>query len=67
MKLVADESVDGPIVARLRADGHDVVYIAELSPGMSDDDVLLEASSRKAILHYSRQGLWGARISSGES
>ena len=31
MKIVADESVDKQIVDRLRADGHDVVFIAELA------------------------------------
>lgn len=50
MNLVADESVEGPIVARLRSDGHGVVYIAEMAPGLSDDDVLQEATSRGAIL-----------------
>ena len=28
------------IVARLRGDGHDVVYVAELSPGITDGAVL---------------------------
>jgi hypothetical protein len=32
--LVADESIDRPIVDRLRQDGHDVVYVAELSPSI---------------------------------
>ncbi|MHB1318998.1 MAG: DUF5615 family PIN-like protein, partial [Anaerolineae bacterium] len=40
MKLVADEGVDAAIVARLRADGHDVVYVAELSPSITDGAVL---------------------------
>ena len=30
MNLLADENVDQPIVQRLRQDGHDVLYIAEL-------------------------------------
>ncbi len=30
MKFVADECVDGQIVARLRAEGHEVAYVAEL-------------------------------------
>ena len=37
MKIVADEGVDGPIVARLRQDGHEVDYVAQIEPGMSDD------------------------------
>jgi hypothetical protein len=31
MNLLANEGVDRPIVERLRRDGHDVVYVAELS------------------------------------
>ncbi len=50
MILLADESVDRPIVERLRHDGHDTVYVAELSPSITDDDVLREANSRNALL-----------------
>lgn len=34
MKLVADESVEGPTVWSLRAAGNEVLYIAESSPGI---------------------------------
>jgi predicted nuclease of predicted toxin-antitoxin system len=50
MNLVADEGVDRQIVAQLRHDGHDVVYVAELAPSISDDEVLQEANDRQAIL-----------------
>jgi hypothetical protein len=50
MKLVADESVDRNIVWLLRQEGHDVVYIAELDPGISDDIVLSIASESGALL-----------------
>lgn len=40
MNLLADESVDHPIVDRLRADGHVVVAVAEMAPGIDDDMVL---------------------------
>jgi predicted nuclease of predicted toxin-antitoxin system len=50
MNLLADESVDKPIVDRLRHDGHDVVYVAELSPSISDDEVLEEANRQNALL-----------------
>ena len=50
MMLRADESVDRPIVERLRQDAHDCVYIAELSPSISDDEVLQEANNRSALL-----------------
>ncbi len=50
MRFVADESVDGQIVDRLRVDGHDVLYIAEMDPGVSDDVVLTHANDRGALL-----------------
>ena len=50
MKLVADEGVDALIVARLREDGHEVDYIAEMEPGISDDHVLSHANQRQALL-----------------
>lgn len=50
MNLLADESVDRPIVERLRQDGHATLYVAELAPGVSDEDVLREANSRSALL-----------------
>jgi predicted nuclease of predicted toxin-antitoxin system len=37
-------------VQRLRAEGHEVVYIAELSPSVPDEDVLREANERSAVL-----------------
>ena len=50
MNLVADEGVDRPVVERLRQDGHDVVYVAELSPSIADEEVLQQANARNAIL-----------------
>jgi predicted nuclease of predicted toxin-antitoxin system len=50
VNVVADEGVDGPVVQRLRDDGHDVIYVAELSPGVTDDDVLRHANDRDALL-----------------
>ena len=40
MKIVADENIDKEIVDRLRADGHDVLYVAEAEPGIDDQTVL---------------------------
>lgn len=40
MILVADESVDLPIVIRLRENGHTIWYVAEMQPGLPDDAVL---------------------------
>lgn len=50
MMLFADESVDRQIVERLRQEGHDTVYVAELSPSITDDQVLQEANTRNALL-----------------
>jgi predicted nuclease of predicted toxin-antitoxin system len=50
VNLFADESVDAPVVQRLRQDGHDVLYVAELAPGITDDEVLRDANGRNAIL-----------------
>jgi predicted nuclease of predicted toxin-antitoxin system len=50
MNFLADESVDRPIVERLRRDGHQVSYVAELGPGMPDDDVLNLANQEAALL-----------------
>lgn len=48
MNLFADESVDQPIVERLRQDGHDVIYVAELAPSITDDEGT--ANDRSAVL-----------------
>ncbi len=45
MNLLADESVDQQIVTRLRQDEHVVLYVAEMSPSVSDDVVLQQARS----------------------
>ena len=50
MNLVADEGVDRPVVERLRRDGHNVVYVAELSPSAVDEEVLQQANARGAVL-----------------
>lgn len=50
MNVLADEGVDRSIVEQLRADGHDVVYIAELSPSITDEEVLDLANTRGALL-----------------
>lgn len=50
MNLLADEGVDRAIVERLRNDGHDVLYVAELSPSITDEEVLQRANDRGALL-----------------
>ncbi len=50
MILLADENLDKSVVARLRADGHEVLAVAEMKPGIGDDTVLALANERKALL-----------------
>ena len=50
MNLLADEGVDRQIVERLRQDGHDVLYIAEMTPGISDDAILSRANALDTLL-----------------
>lgn len=50
MNLLADESVDRQVVQRLRQDGHEVLYIAEMAPSTSDEVVLERANALQAVL-----------------
>ncbi len=50
MNLLADESVDRQIIERLRQDGHDVLYIAEVEPSISDTVVFERANEKIALL-----------------
>ena len=50
MKLLADESVDRQIVDALRRSGHQVLYVAEMEPGISDESVLALANGEAALL-----------------
>ena len=50
MNFLADESVDFPVVLRLRNDGHEVHYVAEMDPGIPDDRVLDTANEANALL-----------------
>lgn len=50
MNLLADESVDRQIVERLRSDGHEVLYIAEIEPSVSDNRVFDLANEKNALL-----------------
>ena len=50
MKLFCDEGVDRGIVEALRQGAHDVAYVAELAPGLTDEHVLAEANRLGALL-----------------
>ena len=50
MNIVADESVDVQIVSRLRVEGHNVEYVAELNPGVDDESALRKSLESNALL-----------------
>jgi predicted nuclease of predicted toxin-antitoxin system len=50
MNFLADEGVDFPVVQRLRSEGHDVFYVAEMAPAISDEEVLAAANEKGALL-----------------
>ena len=50
MKILADESVEGEIVALLRSEGHDVAYVPETSASIRDDEVLARANVEGRVL-----------------
>ena len=50
MNFFADESVDHPIVERLRDDGHDVLAVPEMAPSITDETVLVQANQRGDLL-----------------
>lgn len=50
MNLLADESIDAPIVEQLRADGHTVAYVAEMRPSITDEEVLDDANRSQSPL-----------------
>lgn len=50
MNFLADESVDKQIVDRLREDGHVIWYVAEMEPGISDEEVLDLSNQQRAML-----------------
>ena len=50
MNFLADESCAGPVVRALREAGHEVVAIAELASGATDEQVLERAVNEKRVL-----------------
>lgn len=54
--LLADEDIERLIVERLRADGFDVLWIAETAPGATDVEVLTLANNEDRILLTADKG-----------
>ena len=50
MNFLADENIDFQIVQILREQKHNVFYVAEMDPGISDEEVLELANQKKAVL-----------------
>jgi predicted nuclease of predicted toxin-antitoxin system len=50
MRLCANENLPEDCVLRLRQDGHDVLWIREAAPGISDDIVLARAATEDRLL-----------------
>lgn len=50
MKFLADECCDGDLVAALRPDGHDMMYVPETMSGSADEDILFQAYQEERIL-----------------
>ena len=50
MRFVADENVDRRIVERLGEDGHEIEWIAELFPSVSDEKYRRAAEGKAVLL-----------------
>lgn len=50
MNFLADESCAGPVIRALRQASHDVVAIAEVAKGATDEQVLERALNEKRVL-----------------
>ncbi len=48
--ILADENIVSAVVSRLREDGWDVVWIAEVAPSIADPDVLARAMDDGRVL-----------------
>jgi len=55
MRILADENIPHAAVVRLRADGHDVLWVRESCPGVSDAAVVeLAASEQRVIVTFDK-------------
>lgn len=62
MRLLADENFNRLEVGMLRSRGHDLVWIEEETPGISDQEILSRAISEERILLTSDKGHFGRLI-----
>jgi predicted nuclease of predicted toxin-antitoxin system len=61
MKFVADEGVDGSLVALLRSASHDVMYFAETDRS-TDDEVILEIANLENRILITRDKDFGELV-----
>ena len=66
MRLLLDECVSSPVVARLRAAGHECRWIAEIAPGEADQSVLQLALEDRRILITDDWGFGDLTIRQGK-
>ena len=50
MKFLAHENIELQLVERLRGERHEVLYVSELAPSITDDEVLKLANDENAVL-----------------
>jgi predicted nuclease of predicted toxin-antitoxin system len=50
VQFVADESCTAPVISALRAAGHDVIAVVEISKGIADERVMERAFNERRIL-----------------
>lgn len=50
MRILADENIPRAAVVRLRADGHDVLWVRESCPGISDAAVVEVAATEQRVI-----------------
>jgi predicted nuclease of predicted toxin-antitoxin system len=50
VRILSDEDVENPIIARLRSDGHTVEAFAEQTPGLKDIPILARAVAEGILL-----------------
>jgi predicted nuclease of predicted toxin-antitoxin system len=50
LNLLCDEGVERQVVEALRTAGHAVTYVAEMSPGVTDEEVLQRSAAEGAVL-----------------
>ena len=62
MRLLADENLPRLAVQRLRSRGHDLVWVKEERPGITDPEVLSFATSEKRLLLTFDKGDFGKLI-----